>query len=77
MSHSKFYQNWTGSNTDPVLPGGTGPEALRGLTLGVDTELDGLGNLEDFLEMLSDSGDGKSILGILQNWGIRKELDQE
>ena len=59
-------QYWTGgSNTDPVLPGGAGPETLLLLTVRVDTELDGLGNLENFLEMLSDSGDGKSILGIL------------
>ena len=59
--------NWTGSNTDPVLPSGTGPEALRALTIGVDTELDGLGNLEGFLDVFSNTGDGKFILGILPN----------
>ena len=36
-------------------------------------ELDGLGNLEDLLDVLSNTGDGKFILGILRNVGIQKE----
>ena len=63
----------TGTNIDPVLPSGTGPEALSCLTIRVDTELNGLGNLEGFLDVLSNTGDGKFILGILQNVGIQKE----
>ena len=36
-------------------------------------ELDGLGNLEDLLDVLSNTGDGKFILGILRKIWVRKE----
>ena len=65
------------SDTDPVLAGRTGPEALCSLAIRVDTELDGLGNLEGFLDVLSNTGDGEFILGILANVGIRKELGEK